>query len=266
MLLIDGKPAQTPALDRGLLYGDGLFETIRLVDGRVPLWSHHWQRLSRGMEVLSMPFSPMLAGFLVSQLNQLKHCQMARITVTRAQQGRGYAPGRAAIKTIVQGFDRAPSSAPVAVQIIEHRLSHQPALVACKHINRLDQVIATASLAPEFNDGIMLDQDGYVTCATAGNLFILHQGVLCTPTLDRAGIQGVMRQLVLNAAQRLGLATSVQRISLETLYNADRIWTSNAVRGLTPVMRCNSQAFSVEPVLPELFSLIEDVRYGRQVI
>lgn len=266
MLLINGKPEQTPAIDRGLLYGDGVFETLRLVDGRAPLWSRHWRRLCRGMALLSMPYSAHLAHFIGQQLRQLQPCEMARVTVTRVNQGRGYAPMQAPIKVIVQGFAQAPATPVKRLQRIQHRLAEQPALVACKHLNRLDQVIAAAEIQRPFDDGIMLDQQGNVTCSTVGNVFLWDGHQLVTPLLDVAGIQGVMRDLVIDCANKLNLTLSVRRVSEQDMYNAQRVWVSNAVRGLTPVVQLQHQHYDTGPVLPPLFHLLEEVRYGRQVI
>lgn len=265
MIRINGKPAQTPVLDRGLLYGDGLFETLRLIDGTAPLWSQHWQRLSRGMRFLSMPFAPQLASFLVAELAALPSAQMARITITRANQGRGYRAGQAPIKVVVQGFEQLPPSDPKCLQWIDHRLSHQPALVPYKHLSRLDQVIGANGLQAPFTDGVMCDQEGAVTCATVGNLFIWDGDTLLTPKLDRAGVQGVMRALVISACAKLNISCREARIYPQDLYTAQRIWVSNAVRGLQPVCQLAGQTYATDSILPQLFRYVEDIRHGRQI-
>lgn len=288
MLLINGKPEQTPALDRGLLYGDGVFETLRIIDGKAPLWSRHWRRLSHGLALLSMPYAPSLAGFLTSQLALLGSCEMARITITRDNLGRGYAPAGAPIKVIVQGFTHAPAKPVKRLQLIEHRLSHQPVLLGCKNLNRLDQVLGAQSLQLPFDDGVMLDQQDKVTCSTVGNIFVWQAGQLITPILDRAGIKGVMRQLVLDCAESLNMPVKQAKLSLPDLYDAEYVWVSNAVRGLTPVAQLEQVHYRLDglPTCPAnkqvdnklalenaqthklgfLFQLLEEVRYGRQVI
>lgn len=288
MLLINGKPEQTPALDRGLLYGDGVFETLRIIDGRAPLWSRHWRRLSHGLTLLSMPYAPSLAGFLTAQLALFGDCEMARITITRDNLGRGYAPAGAPIKVIVQGFIKAPSASVKRLQVVAHRLSHQPVLLGCKNLNRLDQVLGAQSLNAPFDDGVMLDQQGQVTCSTVGNIFICQAGQLVTPILDRAGIKGVMRQLVMDCAESMEMPVKQARLSISDLYDAESVWVSNAVRGLTPVAQIEHKKYQLDDLptgpasqqvgnkfalenaraskLGSLFQLLEEVRYGRQVI
>ncbi|MCE5233966.1 MAG: aminodeoxychorismate lyase [Mizugakiibacter sp.] len=239
-VLVDGAATdRVSALDRGLLYGDGLFETVRIVRGRAPLWARHMARLAAGCARLGlpMPAEPTL-WYEAADVTAGIECAVARISVTRGAGARGYAPPPVSQSArIVTGF-AAPAvpadwyARGIRVRFCELRLATQPRLAGLKHLNRLEQVLARAEWDDaEIAEGLLLDAEGRVVCATAANLFVVRSGRLATPALDRCGVAGVARAEVLARHAQ----AEVRDIGVEELMRADEIFLSSSVRGILPV-------------------------------
>jgi len=239
-MLVNGAPSEVvPALDRGLAYGDGLFESIRFVGAAAPLWSRHMQRLVESCERLRMPAVdvPQLWREALEVTRDLPQ-SVVRITLTRGIGERGYTPPLSPQPTrIVAAFAPPPVgdeiySRGVRLRVCDIRLAEQPLLAGMKHLNRLEQVLARAEWNdPAIAEGVLCDTHGRVISATMANLFALVDGVLLTPAVDRCGIAGVARAEVLAACPqaRVGVVT------LDALLNASEVFLSSSVRGILPV-------------------------------
>ncbi len=239
-MLINGLAADmVPALDRGLAYGDGLFESIRFIGARAPLWPRHMQRLGEGCLRLRLP-PPDTAtlwreALAVSQ--GMPHA-VVRITLTRGVGARGYAPPATAQPTRVVAAFAPPRMAAAAyvegirMRVCVLRLAEQPALAGMKHLNRLEQVLARAEWNdPEIAEGVLCAGDGRVISATMANLFAVVDGQLLTPALDRCGIAGVGRAEVLAVCPQVRITT----LAMDALHAASEIFLSSSVRGIVPV-------------------------------
>lgn len=252
-VLVDGRAHdELSALDRGLSYGDGLFETIRFVGADAPLWPRHMQRLQVGAARLRLPL-PDAATLLREAREVIAGLSQAvvRITLTRGIGTRGYAPPAAPRPTrIVAAFappphDPAAHAEGIRMRLCALRLAEQPLLAGTKHLNRLEQVLARAEWSdPAIAEGLLCDNAGRVVSATAANLFAVIDGMLVTPALDRCGVAGVARAEIL--ASRPG--TQVRPIALEALAGADELFLSSSVRGILPVRELDGQAWAVGPV------------------
>lgn len=252
--LINGQAgAAVSSRDRGLLYGDGLFETVRVVGGGVaPLWPRHMARLAEGCARLGLPAPE--AGLLVAELQAVASgldAAAVRITVTRGEGARGYAPPAVAQPTrIVAAFpmpllDWRAESQGIRVRVCELRLAEQPRLAGLKHLNRLEQVLARAEWAdPAIAEGLMLDTAGRVVCATMANVFAVIDGALVTPALDRCGVAGVARAEVLATQVR----AQVRDLRLDELLDADEVFLTSSVRGILPVQAVGDKVFAPGPV------------------
>lgn len=207
-VLVNGENASTVAVsDRGLLYGDGLFETVLVDHGRAVLWPFHLARLELGCERLALPMPEvdLLAQELARVASGRLRC-VVRISLTRGEGERGYRPVASTPTRIVAVFP-APRQDPrllrpgVRVRWCETRLGRQPRLAGLKHLNRLEQVLARAEWDDEdIFEGLMSDSDGAVIGATAANLFIVRRGQLLTPALDQAGVAGTCRAWILRGS------------------------------------------------------------------
>jgi len=259
--LIDGIPAVVvPAADRGLQYGDGLFETIAVVDGRPCLWDRHLARLRAGCLRLAIPLpDPDLLQAEVLSLAKGQGRAVLKLTVTRGEGGRGYRPPHPArprrILRLHPWPDHPPAwrSAGVRVRYCRTRLGHQPLLAGLKHLNRLEQVLARAEWDdPDIGEGLMLDLDGTVVEGTQTNLFALTAGRLVTPLLDRCGVNGVVRQVVIETAWMQGLAVEEARLTPAELAQADALFLASSLAGLWPVRELDGRVLDPRGIPGEL--------------
>ena len=251
-VLVDGVAgASVLALDRGLLYGDGLFETVLHVDGRAPLWTRHMARLAVGCARLALPLpDPALLAAEAARVIEARGRLVLRITLTRGIGARGYAPPERAQATRIVAAFAAPDVAAhwyaegIRLRFCDMRLALQPRLAGIKHLNRLEQVLARAEWNdPAIAEGLMLDTEGRVIAATAANLFAVIDGRLCTPRLDRCGVAGVARAEVM--AQ---VPTTELDLDPAALERAGEIFLTSAVRGVLPVAMVAERALAVGPV------------------
>lgn len=252
-VLVDGIAGTGVAADdRGLGYGDGLFETVLWVGGEAPLWSRHMQRLAEGCGRLGLPLpDPAQLHADSRQATDGLARAVVRITWTRGRGPRGYAPPRPAMPTRIVAAAPAPlrpgdwSARGIRVRFCDTRLGIQPRLAGLKHLNRLEQVLARAEWQdPAVAEGLMRDLDGHVVCATAANLFAVVDGEPATPAVDRCGVAGVARAEIL---ERLP-ACRVRTIDTETLMRADEVFLSSSVRGIVPVGDLDGRTLVVGPV------------------
>ncbi len=237
--------------DRGLAYGDGLFETIAVIDGKLKAWALHWQRLSMGAERLSiiLPAEQYLLDSIASRLDaSLTDCVL-KIIITRGSGGRGYLyPDKAEpniIITVHSWPERSDSdySRGIKVVLCQTCLAKQPALAGIKHLNRLEQVLGRNEFAhTDYAEGVMLAcsdhdvvMDSLLIEGTSSNLFFVINGSLMTPNLDCCGVQGTLRQSLLQHAQQLNIPVQQGYYPLSVLKNASEVFFTNSIYGIVPV-------------------------------
>lgn len=245
-MLINGRSGAALAVfDRGLQYGDGLFETIAFIDGCAPLWDRHMARLSAGCSVLGLPRQD--DALLAAEAQQLlrQHGapagrKVVKIIVTRGEHGCSYFPLQGEATRILYcrewpQWREQQAQAGIALHHCQTHLATGSPLAGIKSLNRLEQVIAAAEVRQAgFHEGLLCDADGFVVETLMSNLFWLEQGVLHTPLLDRCGVSGVMRAEVIAQAGRFGIEVREVRKRAGALHRAEAIFLTNAL-GLTPV-------------------------------
>lgn len=242
--------------DRGLQYGDGLFETALLVEGRVRFLDAHLERLFRGCERLGIraPDRHTLTEE-IAQVSTSANRGVLKIIVTRGAGGRGYRPASQLAPTRIVALHALKESAPHALKLrwCETRLGRNARLAGIKHLNRLEQVLAQNEWREgEFDEGLMMDTEGEVVCATAANVFAVRDGALITPDLRFCGIRGVMRAQVLEAAAKLRIAATEAPLWPDDLETASEVFVTNAVRGIRSVAALDSLQWSDRAVATRL--------------
>jgi len=256
-VLIDGsKNATISPQDRGLLYGDGLFETVLMINGIAPLWKWHVERLRLGCQRLKLP-TPDIHGlekeiaFVCESLARA----VVRITLTRGVSERGYAlphethPTRLVSSQIAPVWPAEWYRDGIRVRWCQTRLGLNLALAGIKHLNRLEQVLARAEWDdPNIPEGLMCDSLGQVISATAMNLFFVRDGRLFTPKLDQSGVAGVARAAVMEELPQC----EASRFSPEELLQSDEIFLTNSIRGIVPVRQIDEQIFPIGNVTRHL--------------
>ncbi|WP_347904907.1 aminodeoxychorismate lyase [Pseudomonas purpurea] len=257
---VDGQPADALSLkDRGLAYGDGLFETIAVRGGQPVLLERHLCRLADGCSRLAITADHSLIHREVLAYAAALGEGVLKLILTRGDSLRGYAPDPAAQPhRILQGNPPAAYPAVHGQQGIRlfpcaTRLSEQPLLAGLKHLNRLEQVLARSEWQDaEYAEGLMLDLHGRVIEGVFSNLFLVRDGELLTADLSRCGVAGVMRAELLFQARQLGIATHITDISLDQLQQADEIFVCNSVYGVWPVRAYAALSWPVGPLTRKL--------------
>jgi 4-amino-4-deoxychorismate lyase len=243
-LLINGQPSHLiSALDRGLQYGDGLFETLAVINGKPALLDRHLERLVAGCQAL---------GMVQPDINQLREESRAeaaqtsravlKIILTRGEGGRGYNPASTMTPTRIIHTTPWPdypddhARVGVAVRLCDTRLGWNARLAGLKHLNRLEQVLARAEWSdPGINEGVVLDGADNVIEGTMSNLFLVKSGQLITPLLDQCGVKGIMRQVVIETARTLAIKAEEQQVRVDDLKAADGLFLTNSLIGIWPV-------------------------------
>lgn len=243
--LVNGEAiAHVSAQDRSVQYGDGLFETIAVRDGEPLLWDRHLVRLAVGARRLGFT-SPDHATLSqeARALCQTQGRAVLKIIVSRGVGGRGYAPPTNAQATRVLSlypwpdFPVPDNAAGVPVRVCRTRLADNPALAGIKHLNRLEQVLARGEWTNGYTEGLMLGMDERVVEGTMSNVFAVIDGTLLTPDVSRAGVEGVMRGLILERAQAILASVRVADLRLADLLRATEIFLTNSLIGIWPVVR-----------------------------
>jgi 4-amino-4-deoxychorismate lyase len=257
MILINGAPTrQIEVADRGFQYGDGVFTTVAVKRG-IPLFlSLHIGRLQRDSATLLIPFPA--EELLSREAHDLSHgCAdgALKIQLTRGAGGRGYRLPETPVMTRVLSLHPAPASPSnlgdggIRLTLCKTRLGLNPALAGVKHMNRLEQVMARAEWqASDIDEGLMLDSEGNVVEGTMSNLFIVRGRRLYTPLIDRCGVAGIMRSIVIDCARENGIELAEIRLRLDDIRQADEVFLTNCLIGLWPVRRFEDAYFTVGPV------------------
>jgi len=263
MILINGESREHIEIsDRGFQYGDGLFETIEVRDGRAVFLERHLQRLNVGCQRLHIPFLDIeLLRFEAGELcrrwvdskNPVR--SVLKIIVTRGSGGRGYRQPDVIHPTRIVSLHPYPDypeiyrEQGITVRICATRLGLSPALAGIKHLNRLEQVLARA----EWNDssiqeGLMLDVNGHVIEGTMTNLFYVKNNILHTAVLALSGVSGIIRSVIMAISVDHGLSVIEHGFTKDELLSADEVFVCNSIIGIWPVALIEDTHFSVGPI------------------
>lgn len=232
------------ASDRGLAYGDGVFETLKASPYGFYQLNDHLSRLTRGLKRLRMPLSDEsllhLRAFLFDVvLAEVDEFSVVKIIVTRGEGGRGYLPPDDANHTILIGIGVAPDysvqqSRGVHLDVSPVPVSSNRYLAGLKHLNRLENILAKQRLSVHCFDDVMLDSDGNVVECIQSNIFCFINGVLVTPSLIKSGVQGTYRKHILESQSIYSV--NVCTLPLKQLQQADEIFIANSLMGIVPVI------------------------------
>lgn len=241
--------------DRGLHYGDGVFETMTCVQGRVRWLDAHLERLQCGCARLQIA-APADAGLRqAATLAAAGGDCILKLLVTRGNAtARGYrARGDERSNWVLLRYDWQPSPpAGLRVELGAVRLGSNPLLAGIKHLNRLEQVLAQRQLSAECDEVLLQDAAGRVVCGSMSNLFLFAGGGLRTPDLADCGVAGVMRAQVLRAAAALRVPVDVGAVSLAEVQAAPALMLTSVRLELAPVVRLAGRPLPVSPLLASL--------------
>ncbi|MCR4304849.1 MAG: aminodeoxychorismate lyase [Gallionella sp.] len=266
-MLVNGKQGNLISIrDRGLLYGDGVFRTLRASGGHALHWPLHYQKLQHDCASLGIA-CPDLA-LLSAELNNLLDLHpdgAIKLIVTRGQGMRGYAPPARSEPTIIWDVSPLPdypddwATSGIRARLCQLRLGQQQHLAGIKHLNRLENVLA----AGEWNDadiaeGLLMDVAGNVISGTRSNLFAVSQGKLITPDLSRCGVAGVQRDRVIAWAAKNSMPLQIRDISLDEVLRAGELFVVNSIIGLWPLRELEQNHWTDFPIAAQVRQSLEE--------
>ena len=262
-VLVNGVPGDTVSVrDRGLQYGDGLFETVCCEQGSVRWFARHLRRLDQGCERLGIkkPDGNLLRAE-AQRLSAGMPRAIVKIIVTRGEAvARGYAPRGDELPTrIVSVYSwPTPGHTEFRVGLSPVQLGCNPRLAGCKHLNRLEQVLAQlAATSAGLQEVLMRSSAGDVVCGSTSNLFALHEAQWLTPAVTQCGVAGIMRSLVLDNARQLGLQVKIAALSPEMLSAASSMFVTNVRLGVQAVHCYEGRRLKVDECGARLQELID---------
>lgn len=245
-----------PPSDRGLSYGDGLFETIRVTKGQAPLLDDHLERMIADAGRLGIPVEyDFLSRVCLQALVRFRAAGpdfVLKLILTRGAGGRGYNPGSNLVPNLLVSRSElppAPDTAGVVADFSPVTLTVNPLLAGIKSLNRLEQVMASRALGGDLFEVLMCSPDGSVVEGTRTNLFVATDEGWLTPPASTLAVSGVMRKKVLACLQAAGECVKEGAITRERLLEAGGhrgLWLTNSVLGLVPVRKLAGRDLPVD--------------------
>lgn len=265
--LVNGTVSNQLSLaDRGLLYGDGVFETIAIQEGRAQYLQSHLTRLERGCQILGIATpSPELLLAEITEICRGIPRAVLKIIITRGEGGRGYRPDITIQPTRIVTLSPWPvyplrySQEGILATVCKTRLSRNSVLAGIKHLNRLEQVLARKEWQDQFQEGLMLDTEDEVIEGTMSNLFLVSGGELITPRLKHSGVAGIMREQLLQSASELGIPTSIRKLHPQAVQTAESAFFCNSLIGIWPIKRLGHVEFRKSSII---CTLMEKLKLG----
>ncbi len=259
--------AVIPVNDRGFMYGDGLFETTRVVGGKPFRFAQHLERMTRGADFLKIkpPFTPKELQDFAEQLIEQNHLPEAvlRVTLTRGPGERGYTPKAEGRPTVVMTLHAAPPpESPTQWSLItsSFRVLAADPLSSFKTLNKLTHVMARAEAAEKGADeALLINTNGEVAETASGNLFWVYNDKICTTPTGRGVLPGITRAVVLEICQTLGLLTNKRVIKAEALKNSEGIFITQSVFGIVPVVAFDGEPVAPSPLVDQIFNVYREL-------
>lgn len=263
IVLINGaKQSKTTVFNRNTQFGDGLFETCVVESKNILFWPDHLARLNKGCEKLGI--GKVDESFWLSDIrkalsfSRLSNC-VVKIILSRGESLRGYGfvgdikPVRI---VIVSEMSKAAPRQDLTLDFCESGYASNPKLAGIKHCNRLEQILARADLKRD--EGVMLDEGGNVISVTQGNIFSIYANTLHTPRLDKCGIEGTRRAIILEIASELGMQINVGPLSMNKLMESDEVFISNSVMEIQSITQIGDMSFASNGVTGSIRSAFEE--------
>jgi aminodeoxychorismate lyase len=253
--------AVVPLNDRGFLLGDGLFETVRVANGRPFRFAQHLDRLSRGADFLKirLPFATREIEKFAAQLierNRLPECVL-RLTLTRGAGARGYSIIGADNPTLAMVLHPLPEvlNEPMQWDLVTSplRIPADDPLAAFKTTSKILNVLARAEAEQRGADeALLLNAHGDVAETAGGNIFWVCEDLICTVPAGHGVLPGITRAVVLEICQAHGLKTGKRVIRLEQLLIAEGVFVTQTALGIIPVASIDGKLVTPSPLVEQI--------------
>ncbi len=262
-----------PVNDRGLQYGDGVWETIAIKDGQAMQLSAHLLRLQRGIDALAIVgldielLKREIAQLIRIKLNTEQNTELGikqntkqstryqailKIIITRGSCGRGYSPQGCDKPTRILSLHPWPdypasyTETGIHITLCETRLSHNSQLAGFKHLNRLEQVLARAEVGASSQEGLVRDHENNVIEATMSNVFIVKtNGEMVTPDLSLCGIEGIARSCIISELEKMDVKLSIAQVTLKDIEQAEGLFLTNSIITIWPVKQFQQIRYAI---------------------
>jgi branched-chain amino acid aminotransferase len=231
--------------DRGFLLGDGVFETVAVINHK-PLWlDEHVQRMAHSAIELGIVFNAegTFAGLTEVLEMSAAQCEVLRITLSRGKAARGLAGDGASPSLFITLDEFAAKNLfqPCRLKVSQVRRNEFAPSSRLKTLSYIDGIAAAREAAADADDALMLNTSGHVASATVANIFVLQGDELITPSLDQGILPGITRRVLLDHAKKLGLKPVERAVPLEDLIRADAVFLCNSLRFIKPVTTLNGE-------------------------
>lgn len=252
-LIAQNQPFAGPE-HRGLRYGDGLFETMLLVDGCVPLFHLHETRLSESAQILGYKLESDFFNVLRLRIQTLINAQQStncgRLRLSIFRKGSGtYFPEQQDVDSLIEFIPVASGQllqmAPhLIIDVYPHHRKPINTLGGLKTSNALLYILAGAwSREQQLSDAVILNEKGRICETVNSNLFIIKHDEIWTPPLSEGCLTGVMRAYVLNLIRALNVTVKEIPLEISALDTADEVFLTNGYWGIQPVMGYKRQRY-----------------------
>ncbi|NOY54225.1 MAG: aminodeoxychorismate lyase [Deltaproteobacteria bacterium] len=258
------QEARVSVFDHGFLYGDGIFETLRSYRGRIFRFDDHFDRLQASADkiALPLPWKKEDCRNLLKEALQINDCPDAllRLSLSRGEGPPGLDPALCKKPTIVvmvrpfHGYPPEDYARGVTIAVVSVRKNLTSALDAgIKSTNFLNNILAKIEAKnAAAMEGVLLNQDGFLTEGTVSNLFFVSHNILCTPSTECGILEGITRKVILELAREEKIVVHEGTFPPEALSNADEVFLTNTSYEVMPVNRVDRQSFRVGPITRRL--------------
>ncbi len=273
---IPQEQAMVSVLDRGFLYGDGLFETLRVYGGKLFTWRRHWQRLEQGAAFLkiALPYNEIKARCVAEELiarNGMLDAVL-RIHLSRGRGARGYSTRGADAPALVMTVHPAPGLDPDnplrwGLRTASHRLPCDNPLAAHKTANKLVQILARDEAeAAGADEALLLNSQGHVAETASCNLFWIEGDTVCTPPETAGILPGITREIVLELCKKYNLPHAEKNAQPEALFRATGVFLTASTLEIIEAVELDGAPLNTSPVTRQLLGCYrENIAGGEEL-
>lgn len=246
--MVERDKAVVSVFDHGLLYGDGVFEGIRIYDKLIFRLKEHIDRLYRSADAIELKIPMSKAGMTDAVVKTIKANDLSegyvRLVVTRGPGDLGLDPRKCAKATVFIIADKIALYPDkfyrkgLAIVTAKTRRNYPRSLdPRIKSLNYLNNILAKIeAISSGTDEAIMLTCDDYVAECTGDNIFAVHSGELFTPPVSVGALEGITREAVMALANKMGIKACEKMLKMDDIYSAEEVFLTGTAAEIIPVI------------------------------
>ncbi len=261
---LPSNEAHVSIQDRGLLLGDGIFETIRVFKGQAKFLKLHWQRLSQSANIIQIPFNlnfdelVTICENLLLKNDRTSEDSLFRLTLTRGQATRGLIVNNSNPTLLITNQLYTPELNPnYSLSIAKIKRNHTSPLANIKALSYLDNILARQA-APQYSDCLFLNLLNHVACTSIANIFVVKDNHIFTPSISDGVLPGITRKLIIDIAKQQQLKLNEKSFDLDFLLNADEVFITNSLKLIQSVHQVDQHRFNQFEMSQKLTAYLND--------